>query len=88
MRDTDTTVVFIVVFYAESWMNIDMISIQDLLDEEAKLSNAGKKDSVERKEILALIRLKRDESYRPVCFGHDDCSTDMLSRCAWRNECG
>lgn len=25
---------------------------------------------------------------RPVCFGQDDCSTYMLSRCPWSKECG
>lgn len=65
-----------------------MTSIQDLLDEEAELANNGKANSTERKEILALIRLKRDESNRPYCFGEDDCSTNILSMCPWRNDCG
>ena len=64
-----------------------MSDIQDLLNQEAKLSNAGKSDSVERQELLTLIRLERSQP-APVCFGHDDCSTSMLSRCAWRMDCG
>lgn len=65
-----------------------MHSLQDLLDKEANLSNSGKGDSAERQEILTMIRLKRNEAYRPVCFGEDDCSTNMLSRCPWRMDCG
>jgi hypothetical protein len=64
------------------------LSLQDLLNQEAKLSNAGKGDSVERQKILTTIRLMRDESYRPSCFGEDDCSTSMLSTCPWRMDCG
>lgn len=62
-------------------------SIQDLLNQEAKLSNAGKGDSEERQKILTVIRLKREQP-APHCFGEDDCSTMMLSRCAWRMDCG
>ena len=65
-----------------------MSHLQDLLDQEAKLSNEGKSDSLERQKILTAIRLMRDERQRPDCFGHDDCSTMMLSICPWRNECG
>lgn len=65
-----------------------MNHLQNLLNQEAKLSNEGKSDSEERQKILTAIRLIRDERFRPNCFGHDDCSTDMLIRCAWRNECG
>lgn len=65
-----------------------MSKIQNLLDKEARLSNDGKGDSPERQEILTMIRLMRDENYRPVCFGEDDCSTNMLMRCPWRIDCG
>lgn len=65
-----------------------MSKMQDLLNKEARLSNAGKGDSAERQEILTLIRLQRDEAYRPSCFGEDDCSTQMLSTCPWRMDCG
>jgi hypothetical protein len=61
--------------------------LQDLLNEEAKLSNAGLGDSIERQKILTVIRLKREQP-APVCFGHDDCSTSMLSMCPWRMDCG
>lgn len=65
-----------------------MTTIQDLLNKEANLSNEGKGQSAERQEILTMIRLARDEKYRPVCFGEDDCSTNMLSQCPWRMDCG
>ena len=65
-----------------------MTTIQDLLNKEARLSNAGKGESPERQEILTMIRLARDEKYRPSCFGEDDCSTNMLMRCPWRIDCG
>lgn len=65
-----------------------MITLQQLLDQEADLSNTGQGDSDQRKKILTAIVLMRDESYRPVCYGEDDCSTLMLSRCAWRMTCG
>ena len=63
------------------------ITLQDLLNQEAALSNQGKGSSDERMQIHTLIRLKRG-SVQPVCFGHDDCSTLMLSRCPWRMDCG
>lgn len=65
-----------------------MIDIQDLLDKEAALSNSGKSDSPERQELLTMIRLRRDETKRPGCFGLDDCSTMLLMRCPWRMDCG
>lgn len=65
-----------------------METIQDLLDAEVALANAGKRDCEERKQLLTLIKLRRDESQRPDCFGDDDCSTYLLSICPWRNECG
>lgn len=64
-----------------------MSEIQDLLNQEATLSNAGKSDSTERQQILTLIRLKRTGP-EPFCFGHDDCSTLALSTCPWRMDCG
>ena len=65
-----------------------MSEIQDLLNQEANLSNAGQGNSDERMRIHTLIRLKRDEQYKPPCFGEDDCSTLMLSTCPWRIDCG
>ena len=65
-----------------------MTTLQELLDQEAELSNKGQGDSLQRKKILTAIVLMRDESYRPVCYGEDDCSTLMLSQCAWRMSCG
>lgn len=64
-----------------------MTHLQNLLDQEANLSNEGKSDSMERQQILTAIRLMRGES-PPICFGHDDCSTSILSQCPWRFDCG
>jgi hypothetical protein len=65
-----------------------MSTIQELLDEEAKLSNNGLGDSKERQEILKVIRVMRKRLHQPLCFGQDDCSTNMLSKCPWRMDCG
>lgn len=65
-----------------------MSHIQELLNQEANLSNLGQGDSVDRQKILTAIRLLRDESSRPPCFGDDDCSTMVLMRCPWRFDCG
>lgn len=64
-----------------------MKTIQELLNEEAQLSNTGQGKSEERMKLHTLIRLKRG-SEQPVCFGEDDCSSSMLSRCPWRMDCG
>ena len=64
-----------------------MMTLQQLLDEEARLSNEGQGDSMERQKIHTIIRLKR-EAPPPACFGDDDCSTSILSRCPWRIDCG
>lgn len=64
-----------------------MKTTQELLNEEAQLSNTGRGDSEERMKLHTLIRLKRG-SEQPVCFGEDDCSTNMLSMCPWRIDCG
>lgn len=62
------------------------MSIQELLDKEARLSNSGYKDSHLRKVILEEIKQLRG-SEAPVCWGEDDCSTMMLVRCPWRIDC-
>lgn len=59
--------------------------LQELLDQEANLSNQGK--NLEREPVLVMIRLMRGDE-TPPCFGLDDCSTSILSRCAWRMDCG
>lgn len=64
-----------------------MTELQNLLNQEAQLSNTGHGDSEERKQLHTVIRLKR-EGPEPWCFGHDDCSTAFLSRCPWRIDCG
>jgi hypothetical protein len=62
-------------------------NLQDLLDQEAELSNTGKGDSEERQKILTIIRLKR-EAPQPECFGDDDCGWKTLAQCPWRMDCG
>lgn len=64
------------------------MNIQELLDAEAILCNTGHEESAERLKLHTLIRLSRNERYRPPCFGEDDCSTSILSTCAWRIDCG
>lgn len=63
------------------------VTLQDLLNHEAYLSNNGQGNSEERKAIHTIIRLKR-EGPAPFCLGHDDCSTLALSCCSWRMDCG
>jgi hypothetical protein len=64
-----------------------MSNLQDLLDQEAQLSNAGKGESDERQQLLTMIRLMRPGP-PPACFGEDDCSSTILSQCPWRMDCG
>lgn len=65
-----------------------MSTLQELLNQEAQLSNDGQGDSQERKDILKEIRVLRKGLHQPLCFGQDDCSTSLLSRCPWRMDCG
>jgi len=64
-----------------------MTTLQDLLDQEARLSNTGQGSSEEREKIHTIIRLKRG-SEQPYCFGHDDCGIGILLHCPWRIDCG
>lgn len=57
-----------------------MKSLQELLDESARLSNA--KDLVDQE-----IKRRRGNT-PPVCWGEDDCSVVILSTCPWRIDCG
>lgn len=52
---------------------------QDLLDLEANLGNT-------RYAIHKLIKEQRGTE-PPMCWGHDDCSTQILSTCPWRIDC-
>ena len=57
-----------------------MNQLQQILDAEAKASDA-------HYYIKKVIKeLRGDEP--PVCWGEDDCSTEILSRCPWRIDCG
>lgn len=64
-----------------------MATIQELLDQEARLSNEGHGNSDFRKIILEEIKVRRGE-HAPSCWGEDDCSTMTLMRCPWRIDCG
>lgn len=57
--------------------------IQELLDMEAQLANAGK----DNEHVVKIIRDLRGK-VEPPCFGEDDCSTNFLMRCPWRMDCG
>ena len=56
-----------------------MSEIQVLLDKEANLAN--RRDLV-HKQIKVLRGTQP-----PVCWGNDDCSTQILSTCPWRIDC-
>jgi hypothetical protein len=56
-----------------------MTEIQVLLDKEANLAN---RRSLVHKQIVIL---RGDQP--PVCWGNDDCSTQILSTCPWRIDC-
>lgn len=58
----------------------DALTIQDLLDDEARLSN-------ELLAVRTMIRQRRLPQ-APSCFGLDDCSTQALSTCPYRMDCG
>jgi hypothetical protein len=64
-----------------------MTELQQLLNSEAKLSNRGKSNSPDRAAIHRKIVELRGK-VAPHCHGHDDCSTQMLSTCPWRIDCG
>lgn len=63
-----------------------MTRIQELLDKEAELSNRGQNNDF-RWIIHAEIKQLRGTD-APACWGEDDCSTSILSRCPWRIDCG
>ncbi len=56
-----------------------MTPIQALLDKEASLAN---RRSLVHKQIVVLRGTEP-----PVCWGNDDCSTQILSTCPWRIDC-
>jgi hypothetical protein len=62
-----------------------MSELQDLLDKEAALGNAGFLKT--RLKALEKIKLLRGDN-PPVCHGQDDCSTQCLMVCPWRIDCG
>ena len=55
-------------------------NLQELLDESARLGNA--------KYLVDEEIKKRRGNTPPPCWGEDDCSTEILSRCPWRIDCG
>lgn len=64
-----------------------MSTIQELLDQEARMSNEGHGDSDFRKIVHEEIKARRG-AVAPTCWGEDDCSTNILMRCPWRIDCG
>ena len=54
--------------------------LQHLLNAEAVLANA--RYDIHQK----IIEMRGDAP--PVCHGEDDCSTNILSMCPWRIDCG
>jgi hypothetical protein len=56
-----------------------MSTIQELLDKEASLYNR-------RYHVLQQIKSARGTE-PPRCWGMDDCSTNILSKCPWRIDC-
>jgi len=66
---------------------VDIGLLQTLLNAEATLSNLGDSDGLPRKQVSFQIEKLRDP-VAPSCYGHDDCSTHILSMCPWRMTCG
>lgn len=56
-----------------------MSTVQNLLDKEANLANR-------RYHVHQQIKAVRGEE-PPICWGLDDCSTQILSTCPWRIDC-
>ncbi len=77
------------------WIN-DKTAVQVLLDAEAQLSNIMYHTLVPA--IRAELTNTRSMLHRqieclrgpdaPACYGQDDCSSSILSRCPWRMTCG
>lgn len=57
-----------------------MTNVQELLEKEASLGNR-------QYHVIKQIKALRGETPRD-CWGLDDCSTEILSRCPWRVDCG
>lgn len=64
-----------------------MTTVQTLLDAEAGISNSIHDLNTARAKLhKEIIALRGDEP--PHCYGEDDCSTNCLSMCPWRLDCG
>ena len=55
------------------------MNVQELLDKEATLANR-------RYHLHQQIKAARGDDI-PLCWGLDDCSTEIMSRCPWRIDC-
>lgn len=66
-----------------------MTEIQKLLDESARLQNEAYYTNkvVDVTHIHNKIKELRGNTPMP-CWGDDDCSTEFLSKCPWRIDCG
>ena len=65
--------------------NSDM---QILLDVEAQLSNNLLNETKEQVKLIQQVVRNNRNKVCPTCFGQDDCSTQILSMCPWRFDCG
>ncbi len=62
-------------------MKFEQFDTQQLLGDQAALSN-------QLYDVKQEIRRRLENQPKPPCFGDDDCSTETLSRCPWRIDCG
>jgi hypothetical protein len=79
----------------DDWVNKNT-SVQVLLDTEAGISNVISRHRILGKAaseltVIHTTVVRQIECLRgpaPSCYGEDDCSTEILSRCPWRMTCG
>ena len=77
------------------WITKDT-TVQVLLDAEAQISNfmynnpgmPGYFDGLLNTRAMLHKQIEMLRGPAPVCYGEDDCSTEILSRCPWRMTCG
>lgn len=70
----------------------DNTNLQIFLDIHVMMSNALEKPDLKNniKEVIKFTQgyIEQIRGPAPPCYGEDDCSTDVLSRCPWRMSCG
>ena len=61
--------------------------LQTLLNAEATIANDVDVAHLVRQQLhYEIVQLRGSEP--PPCHGEDDCSTNILSQCPWRIDCG